>query len=172
MSMSRARSRKKARMTVVFAGLAMLAVSVTLALLAFEDNIVFFYGPTEVSEKAVAPGQNFRLGGLVKEESVSTEADGITTRFVVTDLNADVTVSYSGILPDLFREGQGIVALGALDENQVFVASEVLAKHDENYMPPEAIEAMKRAGTWKHAEGEEEGANPSSSYETKSGDSQ
>ena len=152
MSMSRARTRKRARMTVVFAGLAMLAVSVTLALLAFEDNIVFFYGPTEIVEQGVEPGQNFRLGGLVKEESVGLAEDGVTNLFIVTDNNADVQVAFKGILPDLFREGQGIVALGALNKEGRFIANEVLAKHDENYMPPEAVEAMKRAGTWKHTE--------------------
>ncbi|WP_420547667.1 cytochrome c maturation protein CcmE [Curvivirga sp.] len=152
MSMSRARTRKRARMTVVFAGLAMLGVSVALALLAFEDNIVFFYGPTEIVEQGVEPGQNFRLGGLVKEDSVSLANDGVTNLFIVTDNNADVQVAFKGILPDLFREGQGIVALGALNSEGRFIASEVLAKHDENYMPPEAVEAMKRAGTWKHTE--------------------
>lgn len=156
MSMSRARTRKRARMTVVFAGLAMLGVSVALALLAFEDNIVFFYGPTEIVEQGVEPGQNFRLGGLVKEGSVGMAEDGVTNLFKVTDNNADVEVAYKGILPDLFREGQGIVALGALNKEGRFVAAEVLAKHDENYMPPEAVEAMKRAGTWKHTEEEGE----------------
>lgn len=154
MALSRARTRKKARMTVVIAGLAMLAVSVSLALLAFEDNIVFFYGPTEVVEQGVETGQKFRLGGLVKEGSVSKASDGITNLFIVTDEVKDVAVSYKGILPDLFREGQGIVAQGALDGTGLFVAVEVLAKHDENYMPPEAVEAMKRAGTWKHTEEE------------------
>ncbi|MTI08506.1 cytochrome c maturation protein CcmE [Curvivirga aplysinae] len=154
MSMSRARTRKRARMTVVFAGLAMLGVSVALALLAFEDNIVFFYGPTEIVEQGVEPGQNFRLGGLVKEDSVGLANDGVTNLFIVTDNNANVEVAFKGILPDLFREGQGIVALGALNNEGRFIASEVLAKHDENYMPPEAVEAMKRAGTWKHTQEE------------------
>ncbi len=152
MGMSRARTRKRARMTVVIAGLAMLAVSVGLALLAFEDNIVFFYGPTEVVEQGVTPGQKFRLGGLVKEGSVTKAEDGVTVIFHVTDEKSDVEVSYRGILPDLFREGQGIVAQGAMNTTGTFVAVEVLAKHDENYMPPEAVEAMKRAGTWKESE--------------------
>lgn len=166
--MSRARLRKKNRMRIVIAGITMLAVSVALILFAFEDNIVFFFGPTEVSEQAVAPGQKFRLGGLVKEGSVLRNADGITTEFQVTDLNADVTVRFEGVLPDLFREGQGVVALGSLNEQNIFIAAEVLAKHDENYMPPEAVEAMKRAGTWKHSD-DSSGETGSHKYEEGTG---
>lgn len=147
---SRAATRKRVRLTIVLAGVAMLGIAVALVTLAFEDNIVFFYGPTEVSEKGVEEGRNFRLGGLVAEGSVKAADDGVTTRFDVTDMNESVPVVYSGILPDLFREGQGVVAQGALNGNGVFEAREVLAKHDENYMPPEAVEAMKRAGTWQH----------------------
>ena len=158
--MSRAATRKRRRMSIVFAGLAMLGIATTLVLLAFEDNIVFFYGPTDVAEKAVGPGQNFRLGGLVAEDSVSKAGDGVTTLFKVTDMSKEVQVSFKGILPDLFREGQGVVTLGALDDKGMFTASEVLAKHDENYMPTEAVEAMKRAGTWKHTE--EDGKVPGS----------
>lgn len=152
MSRSRAATRKRARMSIVIAGLAMLGIATALVLVAMQDNITFFFGPTEVSEKAVDPGQKFRLGGLVAEGSIKKASDGVTTRFMVTDLAASVPVTYSGVLPDLFREKQGVVALGELNEDGVFVASEVLAKHDENYMPPEAVEAMKRAGTWRHAE--------------------
>ena len=146
--MRRLVTRKKARLTAVIAGLVMLGISATLVLLAFRDNIVFFFGPSEVVAEKVQPGQRFRLGGLVAEESVE-QAGGGTTLFTVTDGVADVRVSYTGILPDLFREGQGIVAQGALDDDGLFIASEVLAKHDETYMPPEAVEAMKRAGTWR-----------------------
>lgn len=160
--MSRAATRKRRRMSIVFAGLAMLGIATTLVLLAFEDNIVFFYGPTDIAEKAVGPGQNFRLGGLVAENSVARAEDGVTTLFKVTDMSQEVQVSFKGILPDLFREGQGVVAQGALNNDGVFIASEVLAKHDENYMPPEVVEAMKRAGTWQHAgEGAEAGGSAS-----------
>lgn len=152
MSRSRAATRKRARMSIVIAGLAMLGIATALVLMAVQDNITFFFGPTEVAQKAVDPGQKFRLGGLVAEGSIEKAGDGVTTRFVVTDMAEDVPVVYSGVLPDLFREKQGVVALGALNDRGVFEASEVLAKHDENYMPPEAVEAMKRAGTWRHAE--------------------
>ena len=151
--MARSRKPKKQRMMIVGAGVAMLAIAAALVLVAFEDNIVFFYGPTEVQEQVVESGVKFRLGGLVEEGSV--EQDGPTTVFRVTDLNHSVQVAYTGILPDLFREGQGVVTQGKLDGAGVFQADEVLAKHDENYLPPEAVEAMKRAGTWKHAEGEQ-----------------
>ncbi|WP_259781595.1 cytochrome c maturation protein CcmE [Aestuariispira ectoiniformans] len=156
MSRSRAATRKRARMYAVIAGLAMLGIATALVLVAMQDNITFFFGPSEVAQKAVEPGQTFRLGGLVAEGSVEKAADGVTTRFKVTDLVESVPVTYSGVLPDLFREKQGVVALGQLNGQGVFVASEVLAKHDEKYMPPEAVEAMKRAGTWRHAEGESE----------------
>ncbi|MDJ0684354.1 MAG: cytochrome c maturation protein CcmE [Alphaproteobacteria bacterium] len=147
--MRKGAARKKQRMLIVFSGLAMLGVAVSLVLVAFEDNVTFFYGPTEVRDQAVGEGTKFRLGGLVEEGSVNQ--NGATTEFTITDLNATVRVAYTGILPDLFREGQGIVAQGAIDSNGVFKADEVLAKHDENYMPAEAVEAMKRAGTWQHA---------------------
>lgn len=151
--MSRARVRKRKRMTIVLSSLIMLGVAVSLVLFAFEDNIVFFYGPTDIAQKNVGPGQHFRLGGLVVEGSVAKAEDGVTTLFEVTDGAEEVKVSYKGILPDLFREGQGIVAQGELNNDSLFIASEVLAKHDETYMPPEVVEAMKRAGTWKE-EGE------------------
>jgi len=151
--MARTKTRKQQRMMIVTIGMTMLAVAVGLTLFALEDGINVFYGPTEVAEKAIGPGTKFRLGGLVEEGSVAQE--GATTVFRVTDLNQSVQVAYTGILPDLFREGQGVVTQGALDQDGTFQADEVLAKHDENYLPPEAVEAMKRAGTWKHAEGEE-----------------
>lgn len=144
--MRKGAAKKKQRMLIVFAGLSMLGVATALALTAFEENIVFFFGPTEVQNKEVDAGVKFRLGGLVEEGSVAQ--NGPTTKFRVTDGNASVLVAYTGILPDLFREGQGIVAQGAIDATGMFTADEVLAKHDENYMPAEAVEAMKRAGTW------------------------
>jgi len=149
---SSARQRKKTRMLLVVSGLLMLGVATVIVLAAFEDNVVFFFGPSEVVEKNLDPGQKFRIGGLVADGSVAQLDDGVTTRFDITDQVEAVTVQYTGLLPDLFREGQGIVALGALNENGIFVAQEVLAKHDENYMPAEAVEAMKRAGTWQHDE--------------------
>ena len=154
--MARLRARKQQRMMIVAAGMTMLAVAVGLTLFALEDGINVFYGPTEIVEKAIEPGTKFRLGGLVEEGSV--EQEGATTVFRVTDLSNSVQVAYTGILPDLFREGQGVVTQGSLDDSGTFVADEVLAKHDENYLPAEAVEAMKRAGTWKHGEDTPEAA--------------
>jgi len=148
--MRKAATRKQRRMMIVGIGFASFALVVGLTLYALEDGINVFYGPTEVVENAVEPGTKFRLGGLVEEGSVTRQ--GTTTIFRVTDMNNSVQVAYTGILPDLFREGQGVVTLGEIDERGQFTASEVLAKHDENYMPTEAVEAMKRAGTWKHTE--------------------
>ena len=140
---------KRRRLYFVLAGMSALAVAVALALAAFEDNLVFFNSPTDVYAKEVPQDRRFRLGGLVEEESVAKSADGLTTTFRVTDLNRAVPVAYTGILPDLFREGQGIVADGRLSANGTFVADNVLAKHDENYMPPEVAEALKKSGKWK-----------------------
>lgn len=154
--MRKAATRKQRRMLIVGIGFASFALVVGLTLYALEDGINVFYGPTEVVEKAVAPGTKFRLGGLVEEGSVTK--DGATTFFRITDLQHAVKVAYTGILPDLFREGQGVVTMGQLDDDGLFTASEVLAKHDENYMPAEAVEAMKRAGTWKHTEESEKTA--------------
>ena len=140
---------KRRRLYFLLAGMSALAVAVALALAAFEDNLVFFNSPTDVYAKEVPQDRRFRLGGLVEEESVAKSADGLTTTFRVTDLNRAVPVAYTGILPDLFREGQGIVADGRLSANGTFVADNVLAKHDENYMPPEVAEALKKSGKWK-----------------------
>ncbi|MEQ8246468.1 MAG: cytochrome c maturation protein CcmE [Alphaproteobacteria bacterium] len=140
---------KRRRLYFVLAGMSALAVAVALALAAFEDNLVFFNSPTDVYAKEVPQDRRFRLGGLVEEESVAKSADGLTTTFRVTDLNRAVPVAYTGILPDLFREGQGIVADGHLNADGTFVADNVLAKHDENYMPPEVAEALKKSGKWK-----------------------
>lgn len=146
--------RKRRRMNIVLAGLTMLGIAAALVLTALEDSIVFFHSPTDVQAKVIAPGQHFRLGGLVKEGSVTKAEDGLVTNFEVTDLDQTVPVSYRGILPDLFRPGQGVVAEGALRPDGVFVAREVLAKHDENYMPPEVAEALKKSGKWNPAETE------------------
>ena len=140
---------KRRRLYFVLAGMSALAVAVALALAAFEDNLVFFNSQTDVYAKEVPQDRRFRLGGLVEEQSVARSQDGLTTTFRVTDLNRAVPVAYTGILPDLFREGQGIVADGRLTADGTFVADNVLAKHDENYMPPEVAEALKKSGQWK-----------------------
>lgn len=142
-------TRKRRRLYAVIAGLTMLGVAAALVLTAFQDNIVFFYSPTDLSQKEVRPDQLLRLGGLVEEGSVKKAADGVTTEFVITDLSNTIPVRYGGLLPDLFREGQGVVSQGKLGPDGIFVASEVLAKHDENYMPPEVAEALKKSGQWK-----------------------
>ena len=133
------------RLLLILAGLAILGVIATLDLNAFRSNQVYFYSPTQVAAGEAPTGKPFRIGGLVKEGSLKREADGITLSFVVTDTDKDLAVRYTGILPDLFREGKGAVAQGKIGENGVFVASEVLAKHDENYMPPEAAQAVGEA---------------------------
>ena len=142
---------KPKRQRLVLIGLGMLALfgAAALVLTAFEENVVYFYSPTDLAEKQVAPAQMIRIGGLVEEGSVKQDGDGLTIAFKVTDTQRSVPVVYRGILPDLFREGQGVVTEGRLGANGVFVASEVLAKHDENYMPPEVAEALKKAGQWK-----------------------
>lgn len=140
--------RKHQRMTLLGAGGLAVAAAAALVLTAFEDNIVFFHSPTELSERDFAPTQRLRIGGLVEAGSVAKAADGVSVSFTVTDTAKSVPVTFKGILPDLFREGQGIVAEGHLREG-VFVATEVLAKHDETYMPPEVAEAIKKSGRWK-----------------------
>lgn len=124
-----------------------LAAGTALMLTAFEDSIVFFYSPTEIQQQLIEPGERIRIGGLVAEGSVN--ADGENVSFTVTDTVESLDITYQGILPDLFREGQGIVAEGYLLASGVFQASDVLAKHDENYMPPEVAEAIKAAGEWR-----------------------
>ena len=141
-------SRKRRRLYVVLAGVGALGVAAALVLNALEDSLVFFYSPTEVMARELPPSGQLRLGGLVEDESVVREADGLTTTFRITDLSNVVAVSYRGLLPDLFREGQGVVAEGAFGTDGVFVASEVLAKHDENYMPPEVVATLKKSGLW------------------------
>ena len=147
--------RKTRRLYFVGAGLLALGAAAALVLTAFEDNLVFFYSPSDLVAEKAPPGRAFRLGGLVEEDSFERLEDGLTFAFRVTDLAHSVPVTYRGILPDLFREGQGVVTEGQLSADGVFVAREVLAKHDENYMPPEVAEALKRAGKWQHMEGKE-----------------
>jgi len=127
-------------------GLCVIAVSVTLVLRAFNSNLVFFFTPTDVAENKAPVDRTFRIGGLVNAGSVKRQSDGLTVTFAVTDTAKTIPVTYTGILPDLFKEGKGVVAQGRLGQDGIFRASEVLAKHDENYMPPEAAEALKRAG--------------------------
>ena len=133
------------RIALIVGGLVILGAVVALVLNAFQSNLVFFFSPTQVAAGEAPKGKPFRVGGMVKEGSIRREADGVTLRFVVTDTEKDLAVAYRGILPDLFKEGKGAVAQGKLGEDGVFVASEVLAKHDENYMPPEAAQAIGEA---------------------------
>jgi cytochrome c-type biogenesis protein CcmE len=144
-------TRKRRRLYLLLAAMAGLGSAAALVLTAFRDNLVFFYAPTEVAEKHVPDARRFRLGGLVEEHSVHRLADGVTVEFRVTDLRSDLPVTYRGVLPDLFREGQGVVAEGVLKDG-VFQASEVLAKHDEKYMPPEVAKALKASGRWQEGE--------------------
>lgn len=137
------------RLAMILGGGAALALAATLVLNAFQKNLVFFFSPTQVAAKEAPEGRSFRVGGLVEPGSVKRQPDGITVNFVVTDTAHRVPVSYRGVLPDLFKEGKGVVTQGRLDPGGVFQASEVLAKHDENYMPPEAADALNKA----HAKG-------------------
>ena len=139
-------SPKAKRLLVVVAITALLGIAVMLVLGALRENIVFFYTPTDIATSGTKSGQPLRLGGLVKEGSVNI--DGLRSVFTVTDGKADVTVLYDNALPSLFREGQGVVAEGLMD-NGKFIATNVLAKHDENYMPAEVAEKLKSTGVWK-----------------------
>jgi len=140
--------RKHKRLTFVIIAMALLGIAVGLVLMAFEENIVFFNSPTDIMTKQPGPDKRLRLGGLVEEGSVTREAGSTVTRFKVTDLENSVDVVFDGILPDLFREGQGVITEGKY-ANGVFSASEVLAKHDEQYMPPEVADALKKSGEWR-----------------------
>ena len=133
------------RALAISCGLAALGVAVALVLNAFNSNLVFFFSPTQVSANEAPQGRSFRIGGLVEEGSIKRETQGLTTRFVVTDLAKTIPVTYTGLLPDLFKEGKGVVAQGKLGADGIFRADQVLAKHDENYMPPEAADALAKA---------------------------
>ena len=154
--LSRAATRKRKRLYIVLAGMTMLGIAVALVLTAFQDNIVFFYTPSDLAEKDVGPDRRVRLGGLVEDGSVQKAQDGVTTRFVITDYSATVKVSFKGILPDLFREGQGVIAEGRMLADGSLQATDVLAKHDENYMPKEVAEKLRESGRWQ--EGGSEGS--------------
>jgi cytochrome c-type biogenesis protein CcmE len=151
--MKRRMKRKTLRLYLLVASLCLLGIAVGLTLYAFQSRIVFFFSPSDIAKERPATGQVVRLGGLVEAGSVVKSGDGATIDFKVTDLKNTVEVSYRGVLPDLFREGQGVVVEGAYASDGTFNASEVLAKHDEKYMPPEVARALKESGRWQ------EGAN-------------
>jgi len=155
-------TRKQRKLTIIGGALAVLAVAGGLVLNALRDSIVFFSTPTMVAEKHVAPGTRFRLGGLVQPGSL-VRGDNLAVKFEVADGGAKLPVAFTGILPDLFREGQGIVAEGALDTSGVFRADTVLAKHDETYMPKDVADALKKQGHWKDDYGARPDANAKSS---------
>jgi len=138
----KSRHRKLALIVLVVAA---LGVAAALVLNAFNSNLVFFFSPTQVANGEAPTSRAFRIGGLVEEGSIKRQADGLTVNFVVTDTAKSIPVTYTGILPDLFKEGKGVVAEGSLGPDGVFVATQVLAKHDENYMPPEAASAIEQA---------------------------
>ena len=142
-------TRKKRRLVFIGAGMLALFAAAALVLSAFEENLVFFYSPSDLAAQQLPPDRAFRLGGLVEEGSFKKVGDGLTVTFRITDLANATPVSYRGILPDLFREGQGVVTEGQLGADGVFVAREVLAKHDETYMPKEVADALKEAGHWQ-----------------------
>ena len=138
---------RQKRFALIGLGLVAMALATALVLNAFRSNLVFFFTPTQVANGEVPKGRSFRIGGMVETGSLAREQDGLTVRFVVTDTVTRVPVTFKGILPDLFKEGKGAVAQGQLDTDGMFRASEVLAKHDENYMPPEAAAALEQAKT-------------------------
>ena len=141
-------TRKQRRLILIGGSLGVLAIAVGLVLSALKDSIVFFNSPTDVAEKHLSPGARIRIGGLVKTGSVQ-RGDDLRIKFKVTDGAHDIAVRYQGIVPDLFREGQGVVAEGKLEPDGSFVADTVLAKHDERYMPKEVVDALKKSGRWQ-----------------------
>ncbi len=143
--------KKRRRLAFALALVAAGAGGAVLVIAALKDNVLYFYSPSDVVAKHVEPGVAFRIGGLVETHSLH-HGKGADVSFTVTDGKAKVPVEYAGVLPALFREGQGVVALGALNDSGVFDASEVLAKHDERYMPPEVVDALKRSGRWKEGQ--------------------
>ncbi len=148
-------TRKQRRATMIVAALGTLGLAVGLVLFALNDSIVFFHSPSDVLEKKVETGKRIRLGGLVKEGSVK-RGQGTTVSFAITDTAETIPVQYTGVLPDLFREGQGVITEGKINAKGIFIADSVLAKHDENYMPPEVAESLKKQGHWQGGKPEEE----------------
>ena len=145
-------TRRARRLTMIGSALAVLGVAVALVLFALRDNIVFFYSPAEIEARHVAAGTRLRMGGLVEQGSFKRD-QGRAVTFTVTDGKASLPVTYTGLLPDLFREGQGVVVEGALDRGGTFRADNVLAKHDERYMPREVADALKKQGVWQGGNG-------------------
>jgi cytochrome c-type biogenesis protein CcmE len=150
-------TRKQRRLTLIGAGLAVLGLAAALVLGALRDSLVFFNSPSDIVEKKVTPGTRIRLGGLVTPGSIE-RGENLAVQFEVTDGNKAIKVAYRGILPDLFREGQGVVTEGILESAALFKADSVLAKHDENYMPKEVADALKKQGHWKDDYGKKPGA--------------
>jgi len=146
-------TRKRQRLWLLVAGCTALAGAMALVLAAFNDNLVFFYSPSELAAQHIDPGRRIRIGGLVEDASVVRQESGHRVGFRVTDGKSDILVVFDGVLPDLFREGQGVVAEGRLQPDGVFAATSVLAKHDEKYMPPEVADALKKAGRWQEGSG-------------------
>jgi len=142
-------TRKRRRLYMVLAALTALSGAVALVLIALQGEITYFYSPSDLTAGAAPLDRSIRLGGLVEDGSVHRLDDGVTVAFRITDLSASVPVTYRGILPDLFREGQGVVTEGRVGADGVFTAREVLAKHDERYMPPEVADALKKSGQWR-----------------------
>jgi cytochrome c-type biogenesis protein CcmE len=149
-------TRKQRRLIFIGASLGVLAIAAALVLSALRDSIVFFNSPTDVAEKHVAAGTRIRIGGLVKPGSVQ-RGEALRIRFDVTDGKSDIAVRFQGIVPDLFREGQGVIAEGKLEGDGALVADTVLAKHDERYMPREVVDALKKSGRWEETSGEPTG---------------
>lgn len=158
--------RKTLRLYLILISLALLGIATLLVLNAFERELVFFLSPSEIAAEQPSPGKVIRLGGLVETGSIRKLDDGATVRFNVTDLRAVTEIVYRGVLPDLFREGQGVVVEGTFNDSGNFVATQVLAKHDENYLPPEVAKALKASGRWQEGAGTQTSptsASPSSS---------
>lgn len=150
--------RKKNRLIIIAAAGAVLSAAAGLSLYAMNDEIVFFKSPSDIVAEGIKPGQRIRVGGLVKDGTWKRE--GTVHEFTVTDTNKDLVVRYEGIMPDLFREGQGVVLDGAANAGGQFIAETVLAKHDENYMPAEVTEALKKQGVWQEAAGKNQQVTP------------
>ena len=145
-------TRKRRRLTIVFTALVVFGAATALVLAALDENLDHFRSPSQLIAEPPAPDRGIRLGGLVEEGSVERADDGLSVTFRITDLAESVPVTYVGILPDLFREGQGVVTTGSMQSDGTFAAREVLAKHDENYMPREVVDALKASGQWRHGE--------------------
>ena len=164
-------TRKQRRLTMIGCALAVLAFAAGLVLYALRDSVVFFSTPSMAAEQHIAPGKRFRLGGLVQPGSL-VRGDNLAVSFSVADGSAMLPVAYKGILPDLFREGQGVIAEGALDASGVFKADTVLAKHDETYMPKDVADALKKQGHWKDDYGAQASGGPTPAATTAQGNSQ